>query len=247
MTNPSPNTTPVRVGMRAKLLGRTYEVSGRLVVGVYEEGRRYDWQEFQLVAGDGTHAFLEFDEGRWRLMVPQAVSRPMQPFQLRGLRVGSRLTVESGTGTVTEVGAAVVQHVEGRFRWDVQPGDVSNYVDARLGTAEHTVEWTEGREVEHYRGQHLSRRELYAAFGLVHALRELQRQEQASESRSRFAAVAAVAGVIALVVWAMTGSTGRVIAAAPTRWTFASTTRASSSGGPSPAPSRSSGRCPSLA
>ncbi|CAA9404430.1 MAG: hypothetical protein AVDCRST_MAG64-1916 [uncultured Phycisphaerae bacterium] len=206
------NPTPVRVGMKAKLIGRTYEVTGRLVVGMHEEGRRYDWQEFQLVAGDGSFLFLEFDEGRWRAMVPQTVARRMTPAEARTYRRGSRLTIDGRPGTVTEAASAVVQHVEGRFRSDVAPGDVSNYIDARVGTGELTVEWTEGGEVEYYRGQHLSRREIYNAFGLTDALRQVVQQEDRSEGLLRFAALAVVAGLAALLIWAMTGSTGRVIA-----------------------------------
>src|SRR3712207_7789962 len=46
--------------------GREYEVTGRLVYSMEEEGVTYTWDEWQLVAADGDVLYLEHDEGKWK-------------------------------------------------------------------------------------------------------------------------------------------------------------------------------------
>ena len=74
-----PNLTPIRVGMRGMFRGRQYEVIGRMVFAMKEEGDTYQWDVWQLLAPDGHVLYLEHDEGHWKLMEPFVPQNPIGP------------------------------------------------------------------------------------------------------------------------------------------------------------------------
>ena len=212
MSDRYPNKTPIRLGMKAKLYGRVYTVGGRLVVSMMEDGERYYWDEWQLVAPDGSVLFLEFDEGRWKLLQPVDASQPIGG-DLSRMRRGSRVTIAGRQATVIEFSTARVHHVEGTFTWPVKVGDESHYIDAKGGTSDYAVEWfDDDRPVEHYRVQHLSKAGVYAAFDLKDARAGLRSGEAVVENILRLGATTVVMAVLAFVIWSFLGTTGRVVA-----------------------------------
>ncbi|HEX8551779.1 MAG TPA: DUF4178 domain-containing protein [Abditibacteriaceae bacterium] len=209
--SPYPNTTVVKPGMKGRFFGRNYDVRGRVVKGVVEEGVTYPWHEFQLVAPDGDEAWLAYDGGVWTWMKPFLPRNPIGPQQLVDKRAGSWLTLEDKMATVTQNSNAKILLAEGGLSFRAEKGDRTDYLDANSGKTLYSVEWR-ADEIEFFRGQTLAEREVLEAFDLHSELRALDAVQRGSRSRNTFAFVCLACAFIASFMWLGSGpETGTTI------------------------------------
>lgn len=206
-----PTGTPVRLGMKAQWEGREYEVTGRQVLRAQEEGEIYQWEEWILIAPDGDVAYLEFDEGKWKLSRPFVPETPVGPQFLGAAGVGDTMSLDGSRVMITDSGLSVVAHVEGEFPWLTYQGKNVRYVDAGFGNQFCSVEWTED-EIEYYRGRYLDQRQVFSVLNLHEELAALDRREAALRSRRSFGGICVAAGVAALILWVVALGGGRPVA-----------------------------------
>jgi hypothetical protein len=196
--------------MKGSFDGREYEVVGRAVFTMVEEGVTYTWDEWQLVAADGAVFYLEYDEGRWKRTERFTPAHPLTLGQAALLKPGATVKLDDRAALVSQVSTATVRHVEGEFTYAVRVGDWHHYLDAGQGNRVYSVEWTE-EEISFYRGEMLSHRQVYVAFSLYGELAALDAQEQRVASRRWFGVVCLAAGVLAFFGWIEALSPGRVV------------------------------------
>jgi hypothetical protein len=205
-----PNPTPLRLGMKAMFHGREYELIGRLVLRTREEGTTYQWDEFELIAADGDVLFLEYDEGKWKLMVPFVPEQPIGPQEIAPLGKGSSVSLGGVNATIADKGRSEVCCVEGELTFAAKVGDSRHYLDASYLNQLYVVEWNE-EEIEFYRGQLLSDREVFQAFGLREQLVALDAAGRRNQSRKIFATVCLLASVCAFIAWGIALASGKVV------------------------------------
>jgi hypothetical protein len=205
-----PNLTPLRLGMKAMLRGQEYELIGRMVLTTQEEGTTYQWDEFELISADGDVLWLEYDEGQWKLMEPFVPAQPIGPQEIAQLSEGSSLPLEGVNATITDIGRAEVRFVEGELTFAATVGDTRGYADASYFNQLYVVEWGE-EEIEFYRGQPLTERELFLSFGLREQLAALDVQDRKRRSQQVFAALCLGLSLISFIAFGIALSSGRVI------------------------------------
>jgi hypothetical protein len=96
---------------------RRFIVAGRLRLS-YTGGY---WDEWWLEFEQGTHQWLEEDDGRYRLHSP--VSMSIDPSAAQAAKVGGQLTLNGAVWLVTERLEAVIAGTEGALPVAVQPGE----------------------------------------------------------------------------------------------------------------------------
>lgn len=163
------NPTTLQVGMSGTLLGTTYRVAGRVVMGVEEEGETYFWNEFDLVAAEGTSATLVYEEtaggGQWRLFTLFEPECELTAEDAATKQVGDPLNLDGTDVRVTLVDESRVYHIEGAAPEGVEVGDIARYFNAEAGDTMVVVSWTQN-EVECYHGEDLSVDTVNSAFNL---------------------------------------------------------------------------------
>lgn len=205
-----PNPTPLRLGMKGRFRGREYELIGRIVLGMREEGQEYRWDEFELLSEDGDVLWLEFDEGEWRLMESFVPLTPIGPEQIAALTPGASVALDQTHVTVQEKNQSTIRFIEGELTFAARVGDRRNYMDASAFNRRYVVEWTED-EIEFYRGRPLSHRDVLVAFNLRDELRALEHREKGQRSKKLFAAVCLGVSLLSFVGWGMSALSGRLI------------------------------------
>ncbi|MEY4385688.1 MAG: hypothetical protein RLY20_971 [Verrucomicrobiota bacterium] len=178
------NPTPLRIGARGALNGRTYTVAGRVVLGMQLDGTTYYWNEFHLVDEWGKAATLVYEEGEygpdWKLFTMFEPSSPMTAQEAASKRVGDSVSLDGNPIRITLVDESEVYHIEGTAPEGVQEGDVADYFNAESAQRMIVVSWT-GDEVEFFRGANIGYSRVAAAFNLP-------RPAFPSEAASRFSA-----------------------------------------------------------
>lgn len=205
-----PNQTPIRVGRRAMLHGREYEVIGRMVFSMQEAGESYTWDEWQLLAADGHVLYLEHDEGHWKLMEPFVPQDPIGPATAAAAPIGGQVPFDGETARVLQRAKSTLCHVEGELTHAATVGDQRHYLD--LGSLKHAyaVEWNDD-EIEFYRGVHVPYRQVLIAFNLRDELKAIEAAEQRARSQKRFALVCLLAAIVATAGWVLSTAPGRVV------------------------------------
>lgn len=163
------NPTPLQLGMTGSFLGKAYRIVGRVVMGCEDGGTIYYWQEYNLVADDGTAVTLVYEPtesgAAWRLFTLFEPRQPLSADECRRKRVGHRLNLDGVEVTIDLVDQSTVYHIEGEAPEGVERGDVADYINATAGKTMQVVSWT-GEEVECYRGLTLRRAIIMKAFSL---------------------------------------------------------------------------------
>jgi hypothetical protein len=199
------NPTQIQLGMRGEFVGIFYRVAGRLVMSMEEAGETYYWNEFHLVADDGTTATLVHEEtergAEYRMFVLFEPSNPITAAEAADKRLGDVLNIDGKSLRVTCVDESRVCFIEGEAPEGVELGDVARYFNAESGNKMIVVSWT-GNEVEFYRGFTFPAHAVAGAFGITsvpkNAFQHLSGEEQPSTAGA--SAVKAVAVVIAIII-----------------------------------------------
>ena len=163
------NPTRLRIGQHGKFSGKDYRLIGRAVFGVEEDGQTYYWDEFYLVAGDGTRATLVYEETEggveWRLFTEFTPEFPMTAADAASKRQGDHLNLDGRNMVISRVDTAQVYRIEGSVPEGLVVGEVSNYFNLEFGNAMQVVSWI-GDRIEFYDGVNLSTRLVNGAFNL---------------------------------------------------------------------------------
>lgn len=160
------NPTSFALGQTAYFDGLPWTLKARMVLGVEEEGETYYWNEYILTASGGRVLYLELDEGTWRLMRPFSPNNPPSMKALEAARAGQRVSIQGTAARVTKVDTATVHHIDGLPPFETRVGQRYRYFDAEEGPLLFAADWTEGGEVDFFRGRPLSERAVREAFGL---------------------------------------------------------------------------------
>jgi hypothetical protein len=198
-----PNPTPVKIGMSGTFDGTRYQVVGRVVMGVIEDGQSYYWSEFNLETDSGASAILVYERtergSEWRFFAMFEPQYPITAEDAATKRVGDRLNLDGTDVRVTLIEQSRVYFIEGRAPEGVEVGDVANYFNAEGGGNMDVVSWT-GEDVECYHGINLPWSAVAGAFNI--RLPDFSSQLATSEADSGSSRLhtGALVAVIALIV-----------------------------------------------
>ncbi len=142
------NPTRLRIGMHGNFSGKDYRLVGRVVLGETEAGETYYWNEFNLVAGDGSYADLVYEEtergGEWRLFTMFDPEYPLTAADAATKRIGDRLNLNGTDVRVTLVETSHVYRIEGQAPEGIEVGAEADYFNAEAGEIMQVVSWTRG-------------------------------------------------------------------------------------------------------
>lgn len=205
-----PNPTPLRPGMKGQFQGKEYEITGRVVFSMVEEGETYFWNEFHLLAPDGDVRYLEYDEGHWKISEPFTPEKPFPPAAAAQIPVGTAISFDNRSATVTQRAQSTIRHVEGELTYRAMLGDQAMFLDAGTGLDVYSMEWTED-EVSYYHGKRLTERQVLTMFGLYAEIAALDAAERRLASHRTFAVVCLFAGFLAFLGWINALTPGRIV------------------------------------
>jgi hypothetical protein len=166
------NPTSLQIGQSGTYRGKTWQVTGRVVLGVVEDGEIYYWHEFNLENQAGENATLVFEKTEqgpeWRWFTQFEPEYPMTAEDAATKQVGDPLNLDGTDVKVTLRETSRIYFVEGT----VPEGEVvdaeASYFNAEHGNEMLVVSWT-GNIVECYRGRTISGSEVRQAFRLGHS------------------------------------------------------------------------------
>jgi ribosomal protein S27E len=150
----------LEVGLEGEFDGVLYRIMGRLR---YSQPDCF-WDEWFLVAADGTICYLEEDDGDFRLLRPFTPSDAPVRSDLEDATKSS-LTIDGDRYNIVERGTASIEYFEGQIAWRVKAGTTVQFIDARGADGRLSIEWTK-RELEFFRGTARSVGEIGSAFGV---------------------------------------------------------------------------------
>lgn len=201
-----PHTSPLRIGMKAKLGGREYVAVGRLL---FRDSEGYTWEEWVLLSQDGDAQYLEFDEGKWKLT--HYWPDGDDSVQVRSYTEGQPVTLGNKAYVVTSVGVATVTGVEGEIPWPVRVGESSPYADFGSGDTIFSVEQT-SEGIEWFRGRRLDVAEVYTVFGLQKEAQVELKKEEVQGDKRRFGCLWLNLSLLAFILCAVaSGTPGRQV------------------------------------
>ena len=123
------NPTYIHVGQSATYAGLTWQVLGRVVLGVVEHGETYYWHEFNLQSDTGDTATLVFERtergAEWRWFTQFQPQYPLTAEDAATQEVGDQLNLEGTDVRVSLVETSRIYFIEG------QPAE-GEHVTARL-------------------------------------------------------------------------------------------------------------------
>jgi hypothetical protein len=219
------NPTRLNLGQRATFLEQEYTLVGRVVMSVQLASEFYFWNEFNLETDDGHQATLVYESDikgfHWRIFTQFEPEYSLTAATADRKSVGTVINLNGTDVTLTLVGQSTVRHIEGRAPVGEKVGSTAHYFNAENGDLMQVVSWT-GNEVEYYNGCNLTAADVAAAFNLdpstltplTSSLSGDWQQEtlDGSEryvSASSFWAIAAVVGIITVIIVWIFHSNGR--------------------------------------
>ena len=166
------NPTSLQIGQSGTYRGKTWQVVGRVVLGVVEDGEIYYWHEFNLENRAGENATLVFEKTEqgpeWRWFTQFEPEYPMTAEDAATKQVGDPLNLDGTDVKVTLLENSRIYFTEGKVPEGEVVGAEASYFNAEHGNEMLVVSWT-GDIVECYRGWTISGREVREAFGLSHS------------------------------------------------------------------------------
>jgi hypothetical protein len=160
-----PITAPIKVGQTGAFRGKRFRVIGHLRLAEQD----WWWDEYQLLADDGTTGWLQYDDGAFALYDGVRLQHPLDP-----MSIGSTFHLGKVMYRVLDRGRATISRIEGELTWKAKVGDPMAWIDAvtpdivgdparpkRLG-----VEWSV-HELELFGKTSVTWREVAEAFGMT--------------------------------------------------------------------------------
>ncbi|MDY0001884.1 MAG: DUF4178 domain-containing protein [Polyangia bacterium] len=148
----------LRLGMRAKLLGRDYQIIGR----IRSKEQYWWWDEWLLYSDSGFPIWLQEGEGGFTIYRVFYPTYPVNPWT-----AGSFVKLDSvgGNAQVRERGSGEIVFLEGEFTWSAKPGERTNYLEAFRGKTRYSIEYSE-QEIQYLRGEARDSKWVYQQFGI---------------------------------------------------------------------------------
>ena len=144
-------TGPLFVGGTGELLGRRFEVLGRVRYG-YERGL---WDEWYLAFEDGSTAWISEDESNFSLESHDAAETA--PIEYADAYPGRNLQLGETTFHLDEKGIAICEGGEGQLPFRIVRGERVPFLDLSMGDTFATVEYDiEDAGVRVFRGRRLN-------------------------------------------------------------------------------------------
>ncbi|WP_309715994.1 DUF4178 domain-containing protein [Armatimonas sp.] len=200
------HSSPLRIGMKAKLGGREYVAVGRLL---FRDAEGYTWEEWVLLSQDGDAQYLEFDEGKWT--IARYWPEGDQSVQVTDYSEGNTIALGGQTTTVTSIGTQTVSGVEGEIPWPVRVGERNPYADFGTGDTIFSVEQASDG-IEWFRGRRLDAAEVYTLFGLQKEAKAEIQHDVVQADRRRFGCLWLNLSLLAFFLCAVASSiTGRQV------------------------------------
>lgn len=149
----------LRLGMRAKLLGRDYQIIGR----IRSKEQYWWWDEWLLYSDAGFPLWLQEGEGGFTIYRVFYPTFPVNPWT-----AGSFIKLDNtgGNAQVRERGTGEVVFLEGEFTWSAKPGEQNHYLEAFRGQTRYSVEYTD-QEIQYLRGESRDAKAIYQVFGIT--------------------------------------------------------------------------------
>lgn len=204
-----PLTTPLRIGMRARIQGKEYVAIGRIGFTERDDDEVSQWEEWVLLSQDGEARYLEFDEGRWVLTQAWPDGPYLDPAVVAE---GTRQQLGGESAICFSQGIATVSGIEGEIPWPVETGDRARYADFRAGQTIFSLEWEDFDGQEWYRGRQMPDSEVLAMFGLRTLAEAQERVETVKKDRAGFGCLLIVLSILSLIGWGVAlNQRGRVV------------------------------------
>ncbi len=166
-----PNPTQLRLGAKGILETREYEIIGRVVMSVRDEGEIYYWNEFQLRAESGAPRILVYEEtadgGVWRLFDRFDPPNPMSISDAGAALMGQTVHLDGRNLKITFLGRSRVAEIEGWAPPGEFLGKEEEYFNAEAGRQMVVVSYTP-EVIEFYRGETIPGRIVEEAFHIPH-------------------------------------------------------------------------------
>ncbi len=116
-----PITAPLKVGQTGQFGGKQYVVAGHLRLAEQD----WWWDEFLLLAADGTSRWLQYDDGTFSFYAGVRLQHPLDP-----MSIGSTFHLGKVMYRVLDRGRATVPRIEGELTWKAKVGDPMASIDA---------------------------------------------------------------------------------------------------------------------
>ncbi|MCK5795666.1 MAG: DUF4178 domain-containing protein, partial [Deltaproteobacteria bacterium] len=160
MSDAYPPRSNIKVGLEGDFGGTRYRVVGRLR---YVDAKGWQWDEWFMVAADGSIRYLEEDEDELVLLEPIT---PTEPPPISELQSATTLTIDGRPHFVEERSTAKIAYFEGQLPWKVTVDTEVSFADlTNSDGGVLSVEWTK-RELEFYAGTKLTATAVARAFRL---------------------------------------------------------------------------------
>lgn len=150
MANAHPPRSNIRVGLEGVFGGARYRVVGRLR---YVDAEGWQWDEWFMVAPDGSIRYLEDDDDELVLLEPVT---PKAPPPITELQSATTITIDDKRYLLEERSTAKVAYFEGQLPWKVTVDSEVSFADLVDANGDViSAEWTK-RELEFYSGRQLA-------------------------------------------------------------------------------------------
>ena len=160
MTNAYPPRSNINVGLEGDFGGTRYRVVGRLR---YVDAQGWQWDEWFMVAADGSIRYLEEDDDELVLLEP---TTPTEPPPISELESATTVKIDGRTHLLEEHSTAKIAYFDGQLPWKVTVDTEISFADLTDADGNVTaVEWTK-RELEFYSGRKLTPAAVARSFGL---------------------------------------------------------------------------------
>jgi hypothetical protein len=195
-----PPVSPLRIGMKARIMGKEYAAIGRLLYEQNEEGEVYRWEEWVLLSQDGEARYLEFDEGKWTLSEAFHPGEAPSFAELAPATKGRSYRIGGMTANVSDAGTCRIYGVEGEVPWPVNPGQFLRFVDFEGGGGFFSAELDEREyEVEWYRGRRMGESAVFEMFGLKQEAQAAEARAATQKDRRSFGCMLVILALVAFI------------------------------------------------
>lgn len=150
---------PLEIGDKGKLLGRDYEVIGRMA---YKDQTGWPSREYLLWGEKSGYLWLEEESGNYIAYKPTSQGPSLK--QARSLLPKQKMTIAGKQYTYFGLSRSTLHYVDGALPWLAKVGDSQRSMEFIAPPMAYSIELTGDKEMERFTGQHVEARTVYDAF-----------------------------------------------------------------------------------
>jgi hypothetical protein len=151
---------PLEIGDSGKVLGREYEVIGRMV---YRDRTGWRTREYLLWGPGGGYLWLEEEAGNYIAYRPTRQGPSL--VEARSLFPKQRMSIAGKSYRFYSTDKTKLEYVDGALPWLARVGDEQTSLTFIDPPWAYCIELSDGSEMERFTGQHIPPRELLEAIG----------------------------------------------------------------------------------